>query len=268
MKKEVAYTTKIKVPYDRDIIEGLFFWRFKKIMEEGYTFAMHDFYLYSAILIRFDLLEKLPRDIREYIIQEGKIKPEILFQKIALALEKGEKLTDKDQEFYFKTKFKEAKRRKEIVRKEIRRTGINPAKININNSIYLRELLNIIREFSDLTLMDWFTPIVLTFEKFVHIYVKHVEETKMSEGQFKKRSFFDYKHTEILTLIKRIIGQEEKDIQEHFLRNRIYDEFTPKEKVKDYHRGFGKYPPIQFDGDSFRLTINKYGFIESFYQIK
>lgn len=268
MKKDVPYTIKIEVPYDRDILEGLFFWRFKKIMEEGYTFAMHDFYLYSAILIRLDLLEKLPQDIQEYIVQDGKIKPEILFQKIALAIEKGEEITDEERDIYFKTKYKEAKRRKEIVKKEIGRTGINPAKVNINNSLYLRELLNITREFSDLTLMDWFTPIVLTFEKFVHIYVKHVEETKISDGLFKKRSFFDYKHTEILTLIKRIISQEEKDIQEHFLKNNFGDKMNLKEMVKDYHRGFGKYSPINFGGDLFRLSINKHGFIETFYQIK
>lgn len=268
MKKEVPYTTKIKVPYDRDILEGLFFFRFKRIMEEGYTFAMHDFYLYSAILIRLELLENLPPNIQALIIQEGKIKPEILYQKIALAIEKGEKITEEERNFYFETKYEDAKRRKEIVKKEIRRTGINPAKIDTKNSIYLRELLGIIKEFSDLTLMDWFIPIVLTFEKFVHIYVKHVEETKMADGQFKKRSFFDYKHSEILTLIKRIISQEEKDIQEHLLKNSIGMEINQKDMIKDYHRGFGKYSPIKFGGDLFRLSISKYGFIETFYQIK
>jgi len=205
MKKEVPYTMNIQVPYDRDILEEVFFWRFEKIVKEGYNFAMHDFYLYSAILIRLDLLDKLPQNIQDYILKDGEIKPEILYQKIALAVEKGENITKEELDFYFKTKYEEAKRRKETVKKEIRRTGINPSKININNSHYFRELVKIIKEFSDLTLMDWYTPIVLTFERFVHIYIKHVEETKMNAGQFKKRSFFDYKHTQILTLIKRII---------------------------------------------------------------
>ena len=268
MKKAVPNTIKIEVPYDRDILEGLFFYRFEKIVKNGYIFPMHDFYLYSAILIRLELLDTLPADYKDFIIQDGKVRPDVFFQKIALAIEHGEEISKEEQEFYFYKKTEEALRRKEIVKTEIRRTGINPVKENINNSFYYRELLNIIREFSDFTLMDWYIPIVLTFEKFVHIYVKHVEETKFNDGQFKRRSFFDYKHTEIFTLIKRIISQEEKEIQEHFFQNHIDNEAGHKELAKDYHRGFKQFPPIHFGGDIFRLTINKHGFVESFYQIK
>jgi hypothetical protein len=268
MKKEVPYAIKVEIPYDSDILEDLFLQRFDNIIKNGYTFAMHDYYLFCAILIRLNPLEKLPQIIKDSIIQNGKVKPEILFQKIALAIEKFEKIEKDELDFYFKTKYEEAKRRKDIVKKEIQRTGKNPLKVNINNSVYFRELLNIIKEFSDLTLMDWFVPVVLTFEKYVHIYVKHVEETKISDGQFKNRSFFDYKHTEILTLIKRIISMEEKDIKEHFYKNHIGHETNQKGMIKDYHRGFGKYPPISIGQDIFRLTISKYGFIESFYQIK
>ncbi len=268
MKKEVPYTIKLKVPYDRDIIEGLLFSRFEKIVRNGYIFPMHDFYIYGAILIRLGILDELPSDYRNFIIQDGKIRPEVLFQKIALAIEKEEKISEEEQNFYFSKKTEEALRRKEIIKIEIRRTGVNPTKVNIHNSLYYRELINIIREFSDFTLMDWYIPIVLTFEKFVHIYVKHVEETKFNDGQFKRRSFFDYKHTEILTLLKRIISAEEKDIQEHFFQNRISNETENQKLSKDYHRGFKHYPPITFGGDIFRLSISKYGFIETFYQIK
>ena len=55
---------------------------------------------------------------------------------------------------------------------------------------------------------------------------------------------------------------------EHFLNVSFGFELNDASLIKDYHRGFGKFPPILLDNDKFRLTINKYGFIESFYQIK
>ena len=53
----------------------------------------------------------------------------------------------------------------EIVKKEIGRVINNANNITLKNSAYYRELLNIVTQFNDLTLIDWFVPIKLTFAK-------------------------------------------------------------------------------------------------------
>lgn len=268
MKKDVPNLSKINVPNDSDALEGLLLLRFDRIIEEGFIFPCHDFDLYCAILLRKLSLENLPKVYKDYIIQDGTIRQEVQFQMINLAIEKREIVNDEEIEFYFKLNHAMALDRKKIVKDEIGRTGVNSLKVNLTNSSYYRELLQIIKGFTDLTLIDWYIPIVLTFKKFVHIYIKHVEETKFNEGQFKHRSYFDYKHSEILTLLKNILHREEQDIKEHFMKVSFGFNFGDKALVKDYHRGFGKFPPIMLGDDKFRLTINKYGFIESFYQTK
>lgn len=187
---------------------------------------------------------------------------------ICLGVEQNETVKGEDEDFYYKMKLQRALERKRIVKEEIGRVVNKPESITLKNSGYYRELLNIVTQFNDLTLIDWFVPIKLTFEKFVHIYVKHVEETKFGDKQLMKRSFFDYKHTEILSLLKAILKQEEEHIKEHFIYIPIGRTLNDKTKDKDYHRGFGKFPKLIFDENEFRLTINKNGFIQTFYQNK
>lgn len=268
MKKDVPFVVKIKVQRDPESLEGFFLFRFNKMIEDGHNFPLHDFNLYCAILLRKVGLENLPESFKNYIVQHNEIRPEIQFHKTLLALELEENIPDNEMSIHLKARLKRAIDRMRIVKTEIKRVGINPNKLTLDNSKDYRELLNVIQEFDDITLMDWFIPIVLKFERFVYIYVKHVEETKFAAGQFKARSFFDYKHTEILTLIKKILKQEEESIQEHFLDVAIGNTLKDNSKIKDYHRGFKKFSPIILGGDKFSLSIDKHGFIQKFYQIK
>lgn len=265
MKKDIPGVIKIEVPIDPEITEDLLLSHYNDIISNNYVFAFHDFYIYAAILLRRYPLNDISDSIKELILQDGEIKPEIRSNMVLLSLEKKEKLSPEDEEFYWQQKFIIAKERKRIVRKEIERTGFK--KEAINSSIYFRELIKIIKNFTDFTLIDGFIPIILTFEKFVHIYIKHVEETKFGEGQFKRRTFFTYKHNDILLLLRKLLEQEEEDIRGHFLNNSIGFKLNDMTMVKAYHRGFKNFPPIRLEKDEFRLSISKLGFIESFYQV-
>jgi hypothetical protein len=268
MKKEIPNLLKVEFPYDPDSDGDLLLWRFGKIIEDGHAFSKHDFNLFCALLIRKHGVEKLSDDLQNYILDGDKINPDVQFQLTAYAIEVGDDISEEELEIHAKARYERALYRYNFVKKEIHRTGINAHKVNLDNSEDYRTLVNQVAGFDDLTLIDWFVPIVLTFEKFVHIYVKHVEETKFGEGQFKRRSFIDYRHDELLTLIKQILRIDEENIKDHFLEVRAAQILNEPDKIKDYHRGFGKFAPIEMDGDKFRLTIDKNGFITSFYQIK
>ena len=105
------------------------------------------------------------------------------------------------------------------------------------------------RSFSDITLLDWFIPIVLKYERLIHIFVRHVEETKFAESQTKKRTFFSYKSTEIWILLKTLIKQEADKIKEHYIENSVNYDLGKPELMKPYRRT--EKNPIFHNGDSF-----------------
>lgn len=119
--------------------------------------------------------------------------------------------------------------------------------------------------FTDITILDWFIPIILKYKTLIHIFVKHVEETKFGKGQFKKRTFFSYSHDEIWILLKTLINQESENIKDHFLENCASWHLNKPNEMKPYHRNTRN--PILYDGDRFVLSIDKNGFITKFHQI-
>ena len=113
--------------------------------------------------------------------------------------------------------------------------------------------------------MDYFIPVVLTYERLIHIFIRHVEETKFADGKSKRQTFFTYQSGEIWTLLKTIIKFDQENIKEHLIENKVHYDLDKKELMTDYLRNYEN--PIIFDGDKFALRIDKNGFIKQFYQL-
>lgn len=264
MKKTVPNLIQIETSHEPIVSERILLWSYNRVIKEGYAFAKHDFYKYCALFIRHYGKEKLPKEW----IDTDEIKTRVRFELINFQILNEEQVSKEDYQFHLTERRKMVNERKNIIKKEIARTNLSGKVLNSishHNSQFYRTLLDLTREFRDITLMDWFIPIVLTYERLIHIFIKHVEETKFGEGQFKWRSFFDYKPEEIWTLLKTIIKFEQEAIQDHFLINRVNYQLEKAELMKDYKRGFKN--PIIFNNDHFALTIDKNGFIKQFYQL-
>lgn len=275
MKKEVPNLIRVDFPYNPDILEDMMLLRFQRIIAEGYMFSIPDFNLFCAILLRQQGIEGAPPFVKKYALKDGVITDAIRFEMITLGWEQGEEIDVDFKEKYLAMRYERALKRKAIVRKEIGRIIRNAHTLTLKNSEYYRRLLEIVTQVNEsLTLIDWFIPIVLTFERYVHFYVKHVEETKFGDGEFKNRSFFDYMHTEILTLLKAVLRQEEDEIKEHFIyvsvgrEDKNKDDPFFKKYVKAYNRGFRNNPKLIFDNREFCLSIDINGVIQMFYQKK
>ncbi len=247
--------------------------RFRRNLNDGYQLSPSDSRLFCAILLRKHSVDELPKGLRDYCLENGKIRDSIRFEMVTLGLEKDEAIPEDFTQRYIQMRMDRAKTRKAVVLKEVGRVIRNAHKLTMKNSPDYNELVRIVIQMNDsLTLIDWFIPIQLTFECYVHIYVKHVEETKFGEGQFKNRSFFDYKHTEILTLIKSVLKSIEDEIKEHFLHVAISRD-QPEEELfkgwyKEFKRGCGPHPPLIYDNRKFWLKITKEGIIDMFFQEK
>lgn len=263
MKKTVPNLIRIETSYESVAAERILLWRYNQIIEEEYSFPLHDFYTYCALIIRHFGKEKLPKEW----VNTDEIKSKIRFEFINLQLLNDEEVSKEEFQFHLTERRIKVFERKKIIKKEIARTNINGKILNSighSNSEFYRTLLRLTNEFTDITLMDWFIPIVLTYERLIHIFIKHVEETKFGDGQFKQRSFFEYQSDEIWTLLKTIIKFAKQDIQDHFLENSVHHQLKRKELMKDYRRSYKN--PIIFNQDEFILQINKSGFIQQFYQ--
>ena len=239
MKKTVPNLIRIETSYEPVVSERILLWRYNRIVDEGYSFPLHDFYTYCALIIRHFGEKKLPKNW----IKTDEIKSKIRFELINFQLLNDENVSKEDFQFYLAEKRKMVMDRKRIIKKEIARTNIKGKILNAidySNSKFYRTLIKLTMEFTDITLLDWFIPIVLTYERLIHIFVKHVEETKFAEGQFKQRSFFEYKPEEIWTLLKTIIKHEKKSIEEHFLENSVNYQLGKKELMRDYRRSIKK----------------------------
>lgn len=263
LKKTVPNLIRLETNHEIVVGERFLLWRYNRIIEEGYAFPLHDFYCYCALIIRHFGIDKLPREW----LDGDEIKSKVKFELINLQITNEEKVSDEDFQFHLQEIRKIVVKRKAIIKKEIARTNLKGKilnSINHTNSNFYRTLLRLTNEFSDITLMDWFIPIVLTYERLIHIFVKHVEETKFADGQFKRRSFFEYRPDEIWTLLKTIIKFEKKEIEDHFLLNSVNLQLGKEDLMKAYRRNNSN--PIKFNGDEFVLAIDCNGFITQFYQ--
>lgn len=264
MKKIVPNLIRIKTNYDPTVTEGLLVWRYNRIIDNGYTFPLHDYYTYCALLLRNEEIDNVPQ-----IMKNGnELKPEIKFEIINFQINNKEKISNDDLKFHIASRQGIVEDKKRIIKHEISRTNLNGKllkTISPYNSNYYRTLLHLTREFREITLLDWFIPIVLTYERLIHIFIKHVEETKFGDGQFKHRTFFEYRPDEIWILLKTIVKNETQSIQEHFLENSMNHELDRLSLMKDYRRSSRN--PIILNEDRFVLTIDKNGFIKQFHQL-
>jgi hypothetical protein len=262
MKKKVPNIINIEIPHDAEFFEKMHLQTIHNDIEKGYHISKYDFDLYCAIRIKLFGAETLPENFKSYCFKDGLLSSNIRFHKVRLQKQTKEIISAEDENFYWIYLRNKVNERKQIIRDEIKRTGINADKLTLQNSSYLRTLISIVREFDDeLTFIRWFVPIKLSFDKVVHIYVKHVEETKFSEGAFKKRTFFKYELDHIFTLLKVILRNEEETIKDHFLEVAVANSLNDETNKRDYINN-----RIEFNGDTFALAIDRNGYITKFHQ--
>lgn len=268
-KQEIPFTLTLPIEYDPTITEGLLLWQYNQVIKDGYPLSEREFYLLCAILIRREGIEQFPEKFKQKAFDNNQPNEFIRFNIIALTIELGEDISDEDNKFYYNKLLNRALERKSIVRKEVIKTGFQMSKFNLknNDTSYYRRLLELIKGFDEITLLHCDVPIRLTFERLIHIYVRHLEETRFGVGNKGKRTFFQYQYSLIFGLLKRVITHIEEEIREHFLLVRVGLIEGDLSAVVDFNRGLRGVDPIEFADDKFGLQIRKDGTIMTFFQI-
>jgi hypothetical protein len=264
MKKDLPYSIPIKIPFEIGAGLAAHIYRIERNLEESYRPTLYDLEFYLACVYVFCDLDQTDKKDHENFTR-----PRVQAMITRIKLDKGIEINEVERKHYQEFLNTRHKDRIAIVKKEVARTMDNEKRIE---TLYLsdyRRLIEVIRNFDQETLIDWFIPIHLDFKGFVHIYVRHVDETKFGVIQNgKPRSFLKYKYELILRLLKKILEKEKEEIKEHFIEVIIGIETKGDYgKVHKYFRGIMGRPPIEYNGDKFALEIESTGRIAAFYQL-
>lgn len=143
--------------------------------------------------------------------------------------------------------------KKAVIEQEIQKSGENIQKVIEGYKEKIDELKKCCSSFEESIIGFGDKPIYLTFERFVHIYARHVSETQIGERFSGDKTVFQYKLDTIKYLIKMVIDSVSDQIQEHF-------KSTPEQPF----RRIGKRA-VYIDGHYYRVVIEPDGSILDFH---
>jgi len=143
--------------------------------------------------------------------------------------------------------------KKDVIDKEIQKSGENINAVTENFKTQIEELRKCCYPFEEDIFGFGKIPIYLSFERFVHIYARHVAETQIGERFSGEKTVFQYKFDDIKYLIKMVVKSVSDEIQQHFEQN-------PELSF----RRMGKRA-VYVDGHYYRLVIEPNGSIQDFH---
>lgn len=112
-------------------------------------------------------------------------------------------------------------------------------------------LYSCLTKFEDETLISGEFPVWWDFERFLHIYIRHVKETPIGSRN-EGKSVFQYGFQDVLRIIKIILEMLEKEIVEHF-----------KNSTGTFVRRGGR--AAYYDGHYYRVEIEPNGRLLAFH---
>ncbi|RED45284.1 hypothetical protein DFQ10_102152 [Winogradskyella eximia] len=151
----------------------------------------------------------------------------------------------------FKKKQEESKI---ILNKYLNESGSSLKKLIANNIEQAAELLIKVEHFKDIKLnvMGSF-PIYLDVERYLHVYMRHVEEMQVNK-HFEHKDNFQWNEKDVTFVMQEVINQINDEVQEFFKLN----------PGKRYSR-YGEQS-IYFQGDYYTVHIEPTGRISTFHK--
>lgn len=139
---------------------------------------------------------------------------------------------------------KELKKHDRIIKAELQRTNQKLAELADKYGDKIENLEKICSNYEERVVLFGDKLVYLDFERFVHIYARHVSETLISD-KYVGKTVFQYKFDDIMRLISLVLTSVSNDIQQHF-----------KENPDKQYRRMGSRS-VYFDGHYYRIEIDE-----------
>ncbi|MDR7210961.1 hypothetical protein [Flavobacterium piscis] len=237
-----------------DDADDMMLWLNNQRLKNGYKLIKEEMNQHNAILYRkYENRIIKPEEIALFRDSKtSQIKPELNYYYLNSKLEHGT-ITDEELEELKKLIDQNAVDKIQIIKQELEKSSEKWKKMGIDQKAALSILVQFAIHFETHRLTSGKIPIWWDFERFVHIFMRHVNETKIGE-RFEIKTVFQYRLKDIKSLIKIVLGIAEKEINRHF------DTKPGIEFKRQGERG------IYFDGDYYSFRIDKDGKLMTFHK--
>ena len=179
------------------------------------------------------------------------VNPSVRFYFLNLRYYKGI-LIEKQEEEFFELLKERTVRKSDILLAEIDAAGINLVDLIKQNRETYTALVGTAIQFDDELLLPYEIPIWWDYERFLHIYIRHVKE--MQAGNYvKEKTKFQYSLSDISMIVKNVIKQVYPEILQHF----------KDQPQKPFFR-IGKRMPY-YNGNYYRVDIEPGGRLIAFH---
>lgn len=143
--------------------------------------------------------------------------------------------------------------KKKIINEEMKMSTTKMSTFHSKYPNELNKLLDLCLYFEEEILLYGDVLVYLNFERFVHIFARHVVETQIGERYSNIKTVFEYGLDDIKKVIKMVLGHLKKDIKMHFSHN------PNKNFLRMGNRS------VYVDGHHYRIEIAPSGLLKSFH---
>ncbi|MDY0779510.1 hypothetical protein [Tenacibaculum sp. IB213877] len=226
----------------------------KKLINDGVGFTPMDRHFYLALKFYFEPDNLSNEEVQEIypngdLIMKEEIEWELFkikYQKEELTQEEKKKCT-----LMYRQKQEESKI---ILNKYLNESGSSLKKLIADNIEQAAELLIKVEHFKDIKLnVMGLVPIYLDIERYLHVYMRHVEEMQVNK-HFEHKDNFQWDEENVTFVMKEVVNEINDEVQEFFKLN----------PGKRYSR-YGE-KSIYFQGDYYTIHIEPTGRISTFHK--
>lgn len=235
--------------------EEMMLWLNSQRLKDGYKLIPEEINRHNGVILRKYENIMSSEDLKNFKdINSGVIKKDLKYHYLKSKYYK-DLLTDEEKTEFENIIKEEVDEKVKILGKELQKSQEKWKSIGIDYKQALAWLIHFSSDFRPERLTHGKIPVWWDYESLLHIYMRHVSETKIGE-RFEAKTVFQYKFSDIKTVIETVLQKTEKEIIEHFT---LYPE-------KDFKR-VGEQS-VYYKGDYYVFHINTKGKLITFYKDK
>lgn len=251
-EKDIPNTIEVKFDARGMDMDRFHMGFFNSRLRSGYKLIPEEEFEYLGLQLFYNPDFKIDEHKSEVLDPDtGQIKEPIRYYQLKAKFLKTDLTEDENKEFQ-EIIGRRSKIKIDLLVDELNRSTEKLKDIAVQHKDAFKTLINICSQFESEVLLPFEIPIWWDFERFLHIYVRHVKETKVGE-RFSERTIFQYKFKDVRRIVKAVIESVYDEIKEHF-----------KERPTENFRRLGKRS-ISYDGNYYRVEIEPSGRLLTFH---
>lgn len=248
--------TKIEVPLHKQPKGRDYDWMYgfsKRLVNEGSGLSPKERAFYLAGKLYYEPKELTELEKKEITSIDGILNPDVEWELLSIKYQR-EEATEEDKKRLVQLMRKKDLDDMDLLDKYLKEAGSSLSKLSREDLDTAAKLLFRIQRYRERHFnVVGKLPIYLDVDRYLHVYMRHVEELKVNK-QFEHKSNIQWEEEDVLIVIEKVLDKINDEIQKFFENN-------PEKRFSRY----GKQS-IYFEGDYYTLHIEPNGSISTFHR--